>query len=197
MSKLLYSWITNLADTAVVLPLSLILIGVLWREESGRAAWLFGRALLLCLTAMATLKIVLLSCGQALGTQIASPSGHASLAVFFYGSLGTLAWARRPGGPGLCMMLAVVWLAVSIAMSRVVLGAHSATEVVIGFTVGSICLALFAWPYLRLAHPDLRLRRIALWLLPVFLLFYGSISPAEIMLRKLVPYFQAAVCKQA
>jgi drug/metabolite transporter (DMT)-like permease len=88
---------THLGDTAVILPLTGLLISILWRFESRRAAWLLLRALLACMVMMGTLKVVFLSCGYARGIGIVSPSGHSSLATFFYGVLAVLVWTRQQG----------------------------------------------------------------------------------------------------
>jgi membrane-associated phospholipid phosphatase len=194
MNPQLALWITNFGDTGVILPLAALLILVLWRLESGRSAWTLARALLGCLATMTVLKILFISCGHSLGSQIESPSGHTSLATFFYGSLATLCWARRPGPLGLCAALATFALIVGVGVSRLILSAHNLPEVLLGGSIGALALAGFAVPYLKLPHQDLRLRHIALLLAPLFLLSYGTILPAEQMLRNFIPWLRLDVC---
>jgi membrane-associated phospholipid phosphatase len=190
----LIHWITDLADTGVVLPMAFLLIIVLWYLEHGRSAWLFARALLTCLVTMTIVKIFFLSCGHAIGSNIASPSGHTSMAFFFYGSVAVLFWARRPGLWGILIGVLTLLLVLLIGASRLVLHAHNVQEVIAGGFIGILCLIQFAWPYLHLSHPSLRLRRIALVLLPVFLLSYGTILPAENILRQITPMLSFGVC---
>jgi len=187
-------WITNFGDTGVILPLATILLIALWRMESVQAAWVFARAIFICLASMALLKIFFLSCGHTLGSSIASPSGHTSLTSFFYGVIATLFWARSPGSLGIAAILATLALVLCVAFSRLVLGAHNLPEVLLGGSIGTLSLVCFAQPYLKLPHPDLRLGRIALLLVPLFLLTYGTILPAESMLRNLIPFFQIGIC---
>lgn len=187
-------WITNLADSGVILPLAVLLTGALWYLESARAAWLYGRTFLLCLGVMTVLKVLFISCGHVIGSSIVSPSGHASLATLFFGSLAVLVWARRPGVAGVVIGIALIDLIIAIAISRVLLGAHNLPEVLVGVLIGLVALVLFAWPYLRLPHPDLRLRRLALVMLPAFLLTYGTILPAEHLLRDFIPLFNFGLC---
>lgn len=191
----LAGWITNFGDTGVVLPLSALLVIALWWLESGRSAWIFFRALLICLIGMALLKILFISCGHSLGSTIESPSGHTSLSAFFYGSIATLCWARRPGPIGLAAAIAALALTIAVGISRLMLNAHNLPEVILGGMVGALTLAGFTIPYLKIPHTDLRLRRVAILLLPIFLLTYGSILPAEQFLRDLIPRLNLQLCR--
>lgn len=194
MNPHLLVWITDLADTGVVLPLSALLIGLLWYLESVRSAWLFGRALIACLAAMFVLKVLFISCGQAMGSSINSPSGHTSLGVFFYGTAAVLFWVKRPGFQGIVASICLALLICTIAISRLVLNAHNLPEVIVGGCVGAMALALFAFPYLRQKHPDLKLGKMGLIIVPVFLLTYGTVLPAEQMLRNMLPMFHLDIC---
>jgi len=68
------------------------------------------------------------------------PSGHAMLAVTFYGCLAWLL-ARHLGRPGWAVPL-LLW-AVLIGITRVYLHAHYATDVLAGFAGGAAWLVLF------------------------------------------------------
>jgi len=194
MNPHLLVWITDLADTGVVLPLSALLIGLLWYLESVRSAWLFGRALVACLVTMAILKVLFISCGHAMGSSINSPSGHTSLGVFFYGTAAVLFWIKRPGFGGIIASVCMALLVCTIAISRLLLNAHNLPEVLVGGSVGALALALFAVPYLRQQHPGLRLGQMGLIIVPVFLLTYGTVLPAEQMLRNMLPMFHLDIC---
>lgn len=194
MNPHLTVWITDLADTGVVLPLSALLVGLLWYLESAHSAWLFGRALLACLITMAVLKVIFISCGHAMGSSINSPSGHTSLGMFFYGTVAILFWVKRPGIQGILASSALALLVCAIAVSRLLLNAHNLPEVIVGACVGALALTLFAIPYLRQKHPSLKLKKLGLILVPVFILTYGTVLPAEQMLRQMLPLFHLDIC---
>ena len=79
--------ISSFGDTAILAPLSLIVAAALWRFQSRLAASWFIGTLTLCAAVMAILKVAFVTCSHAWGTDIVSPSGHASLSAMFYGSL--------------------------------------------------------------------------------------------------------------
>jgi membrane-associated phospholipid phosphatase len=186
--------VTQLGDTAVILPLAALMTGILWLYESRHCAWLLMRSMLACLAVMGTLKMVFISCGQDLGIDIESPSGHTSIATYFYGSLGMMARAWYRPALGWAAMLLAAAVILLVAASRVILGFHSVPEVIVGMVVGVGCLGWFAVPYLR-AHPlKIRFGKIAVVLLPALLLTYGLALPVEKVLRSFSPYFRAMVC---
>lgn len=187
-------WITNLADTGVVLPLSLLLAIMLWYLESLRSAWIFARALIVLLMVMTILKVVFISCGHAIGAGIISPSGHSSLGSFFYGTLGILLWAKLKDWRGILTGTILILLILAIAISRYLLGAHNVQEILVGTSMGILALSLFARPYLHQPHQKLSLGRLGLILIPVFALTYGTILPAERVLRLMIPYFNLGLC---
>jgi len=187
--------ITDFGDTGVVLPLAGLLICLLAYAESRRAAWLFARAMLGCLVVMTLLKILFLSCGQHFGLNIASPSGHASLTTILYGSIAVVVWAQpRPVLRALAAGFTAL-LVLSVAVSRVLLHAHTVPEVCLGFTVGALSLLCFARPYLAMKHPVIRIRHVGLVLGTAFLISYGTVLPAERLLRNYIPFFQIGICR--
>lgn len=187
-------WITNLADTGVILPLSILLAITLWCLESVRSAWMFARSLIALLIVMTILKVVFISCGQVIGAGIISPSGHSSLAGFFYGALGILLWSKLKDWRGIVAGALMSLLVVAIAISRYLLDAHNIQEILVGTSMGILALCLFAHPYLRQPHQDLNLGRMGLVLIPVFALTYGTVLPAEHVLRQMIPYFRLGLC---
>lgn len=187
--------ITDLADSGLILPLCVLLAAMLWFMESRRAAGLFIRALALCLLAMTVLKLGFLSCGEAIGSTVISPSGHTSLAVFFFGSVATLFHARQHGPARWIAPSLALALTLAIGETRIMLSAHNLAEVVFGACVGGLALTLFVRPYLRLSHPPLAAHRLLLAMLPVFLLCYGSALPAENLIRAFVPQLRPAACQ--
>lgn len=127
-------FITDFGDEAVVLPLALAVAAALalagWRR--GAASWL------LCIAA--TLFAVMLgklaahACGPVPLVSLRSPSGHTAAAAVVAGGLLALVapphWRVRLAA-GAALLVAIV-----VGFSRVALGAHSRSEVVVGAMIG-------------------------------------------------------------
>ncbi len=187
------NFLTDFADEAVVLPaglmvaLMLVLLG--WRR--GAAAWL--AAVCVTLGAMLGLKLVFLACGGMVGSlHIHSPSGHTAAAAITYGGLAFLLGVAAP--------LALPFSAVAAALfgaSRVILGEHSISEVVLGGLVGVAGVGLL----LRLAGPrPQRFRKSLLVpvLIVVVLVFHGEhlhAEPTIVHLAGLLRLWPLSVCR--
>lgn len=186
--------ITNMGDTGVILPLSALLPVLLAYFETPRMAWLFLRALFCCLGLMTALKLLFLSCGGVWHLDVLSPSGHTALTVFFYGTLACVIGAHSGRLLRIATALMSIPLIVLVGISRVVLTAHTVPEVLIGAAVGAATAALFAYPYLNAPHPPVRKRWMLIVLAPVFLLTYGTVLPAEKMIRGWTPMLHFTMC---
>ena len=123
--------VTNVADADVTLPLAagVLLVLLAFRRDLA-SAWLrdIGGALVIILA----LKIafgVMLGVGTAFG--IRSPSGHTETASSVYGGLLSLLTGR----PWFGTLLAVV-IAIFIGVTRLGLGVHSLSDVLVGGLVG-------------------------------------------------------------
>jgi membrane-associated phospholipid phosphatase len=188
-------WITDSGDSGVTLPLVLLLGALLWFAESHRAAWLLVRALLVCVALLTTLKLIFLSCGHVFALGIESPSGHACLTAFVYGAIAIVVWAQpRPALRILAVALATL-IIVLVAVTRVLLGAHTPQEVALGGLAGLLTLVVFARPYLAMKHATIRMRHVAIVLGTAFAITYGTVLPAERYLRGYVPWLQIGVCR--
>lgn len=174
--------VTSFGGQAVILPILVLVTLMLLVSGQKRAAfwWAFSVALVLGLILVA--KIAFIPCSAYLPVPgLRSPSGHAGAAMAVYGGLGVLV-ARLVGRTSL-RVLAIgsgVLLAFAIAVTRVVLGAHTLSETILGALIGILA------PLLLLRRRDLfvgpvRLRWI--WLLagPLVLvvLFHGFELGAE------------------
>lgn len=82
------------------------------------------------------------------------PSGHAMRAFLFYGFMMylTLTWVRRRAGKHILLWLFVTVITL-IGMSRIVLDAHFASDIIAAYTVS------FAWLHLCIALFRLRLNK--------------------------------------
>jgi membrane-associated phospholipid phosphatase len=171
------TFITDLADQAVILPLVLAIgIALLaqgWRR--GAAAW--AVTVVATFAAMLALKLAFLACSQSLGTPaIRTPSGHVAAATVVTGGLAALLLRRRVSVVPVAVLAAGV-----VGISRLVLGAHSLPEVGIGAAVGlagAVTLPLLAGP-----PPVLDVGRIAIIAIATVATFHGLHLPAEAHIR--------------
>ncbi|HSU06941.1 MAG TPA: phosphatase PAP2 family protein [Acetobacteraceae bacterium] len=171
------NFLTNLADEAVILPLTagigVMLLALGWRR--GAIAWLV--AVVSTLALMFVLKLLGFACGPSL---LRAPSGHTAVAAVICGGL--VAILAR-GERRLTLPIALLAAAV-IGISRLALGAHSLPEVILGGAVGVGGAVLLA----RLAGrpPD---RSRAAWVVGVvavvLVIFHGERLPAETRIHSL------------
>ena len=173
--------ITDLGDQAVILPLVLaaglvLLMAGWWR---GALAWF--AAVPATLGAVLLAKLSTMACqGLLPPVGLLSPSGHAASAAVVYGGLVALV----AGGPR-AAFLAAGLMAALVGYTRVALGVHTLTDVVVGGaigTAGAVALALLAGP-----RPALRRGWIgmAAACLAVLVLFHGRHVYAEMHIRQM------------
>lgn len=172
-------FVTDFADGAVMLPLAavvalaLLLLG--WRR--GAIAWVATIASMLAL--MLVLKLL----GDwALGSfGLRSPSGHTAAAGAMYGGIVALLVARSSAGAALTALACCV----TIAATRIGLGAHSLPEVLLGGLVGvvaTVVLRRMAGP----RPPTLDRRRLALVVAAAALALHGQHLSLEDQIDELV-----------
>ena len=184
--------ISDAGDSAILLPLALLLVFALWRYQSWPAAGALILALGACGLVMVLLKITLIACGQVWNAGVVSPSGHAGMSTAVYGALGIIAARQAPRWqqPGIVL---ASWLFIgAIALSRVVLGAHSYAEVGLGLLVGAAALCLFALPYFRLRKAPLNLALLFGLAAAIVLVLHGAHLPVEKLLHKFAFFSRAA-----
>src|SRR5450432_2952759 len=139
-----WNFVTDFGDTAVTLPLAALTIVFLFFSGWRRAAFAFALALLACAIAIGLAKLALESCGHPLlHTDISNPSGHAAVSTTVYGSLAVLFAGNVAAGRRWIPLAGAAILLAGIALSRVVLDAHSLVEVALGLAIGLGGLALF------------------------------------------------------
>jgi len=142
------TFLTNFGDAMVVLPVAAVTLAWLTRVAGGRTAALWCGALLLCGGGTALLKIYFGTCTAPLES-LNSPSGHASMSTLVYGSLALIVGAEAAPWQRFAAAALGAAAIVGIALSRIVLGAHSMAEVALGLVIGAVALALFARRYLE------------------------------------------------
>ena len=142
---------TSLGDAAVTAPVALAVLGWLAVHRAWRLCGVVALALALTGIAVPLLKAVVhLPRPEALYTGVdayAFPSGHTTIAAVLYG---TIAWLIA-GGLGARARGAVytvfLILVLSVAVSRVYLGAHWPSDVLAGFFLGTAAAASVALLY--------------------------------------------------
>jgi membrane-associated phospholipid phosphatase len=143
--------ITDLGDSALLLPASLALSLYLWARGSRRPALLFATTVLACIALTALTKIGFRGCGvDAPIFDLRSPSGHAALGTTFYLCGALLLTADATRLVRAMALAAATMLLVLISTSRVLLQAHTPIEVATGLLIGIACVAGFALTSSRL-----------------------------------------------
>ncbi len=176
---------TDAGDSGVLLPVALVSGAMLWRLHSRRLAWMLLRSVALAGAVIAALKLLFLSCLLHGIPDLTSPSGHACMSVVVYGAVATLAARGRPRWLQALIAVVALLLVALIAATRLMLGVHSRTEVLVGLAVGAVALAWFARSYARV--PPLRMDAavFGVAVLATVLLAFGVRLPAESFLRHL------------
>lgn len=186
------AFLTDFADQAVILPVLLIVSLVLSLQRRWRviAAWLI--AIPGVLGVLLILKITFYACGWLLPAfgpdrwALKSPSGHTASAAVTYGAIVALTAARtKPAAvsPVLTTFLAAVFLALVVGVTRVQLGAHSLSEVVVAAgigTLGAVAFVVIAGRHMteRSGAP------VIAGALLMLLLFHGHHLPVEGTLQR-------------
>lgn len=157
--------VTNLGDSAILLPLS---VGVfLWLLAfcSRQAAGAWAVAMLAAVVPIAILKFALQTCDSLDRLRLVTPSGHAAFGTAVYGAIAMLVARQKPGWTGLAVTVAALVI-VGICVTRLLIGVHSQAEVLVGLAIGAGALLVFRH-HLRRSPPfTIDFWRIALVLGP-------------------------------
>ena len=171
------NYVTDFADQAVMLQVIVVMaltLGVLgwWR---GAVAWLL--AVGASFATVLVLKLLFVACGPALGVPaLRSPSGHAAAAAILAGGVAVVMGTSRRRVAAVAGLAALV-----IGATRLALGLHTTTEVIVGGVLGVAGAVGFA----RTAGPEpaLRLRWLFVVMMVVTLLLHGHHLNAEAHIR--------------
>jgi membrane-associated phospholipid phosphatase len=176
--------LTNFGDAAVLLPLSGILFLWLLATRPVRAALAWAAALTVGNGLLAVLKLYFFACP--LTPSLHSPSGHTGFSLMVYGGLAViLALETRSRRRRIVIAAAAVAGIGAIAISRLLLGAHTPIEVAFGVLIGAPCLAGFALAYRRAHRAGEWLPLLGLVFLAVIVLFGGDQAGIEEYLHRL------------
>lgn len=189
-----WTFLTDFGDSAVTLPLALFVALILvWRgRRSTAAAWLL--AVGACGVSIAVLKLLLGSCASTpLLPGLISPSGHAAMSMAVYGSFAVLASAPLGRTGAVLVRALALALVAAIAWSRLVLGAHTGTEVVAGLAIGALAVLAFATLSRPSPQPALPPARLAAGAVILVLAVHGTHWPIEQTIKQLSAALRHAV----
>jgi membrane-associated phospholipid phosphatase len=148
--------LTNFGDSTILLPAAFVFYFVLVFGHEGRIAGAWAAGFSLAVAAVVVGKIVLIPCGFHVPlSPLQSPSGHAALAAAFYPAIAHVAARAAPEKFRRYIVAATFILVLAVAASRLALGAHSVSEVVVGLAFGffglfafrRFCPKLFSVPF--------------------------------------------------
>ncbi len=170
----LWRVLTHLGSSSLLLPLFALVVAGVWQSGHAGAArtWLGGVVVAATLTLVS--KILFMGWGMGVATlDFTGVSGHSVLAASVFPVL--LHWLLAPQPPGRRYIGLLLGLALAgvVAVSRVVLGAHSASEVIIAWCIGLAVSLLVVRAMPEPGHPPRWVR-----LTPLLLLFAFHTSTA-------------------
>jgi membrane-associated phospholipid phosphatase len=190
----MFNLITGLGDSAFLIPAPGLLVAYCLYLRSSRAALIWISTLALCAGLTIALKTGFRACGgEVPAFHIRSPSGHTSLSTTFYGCFALMIAIREERGARLSVLLTSILLVAAIAVSRVVLEAHTVVEVIAGLLIGLCCVGWFAFRYLSCPPTTVPWQPVAVALLALALLTYGWHIDFEVMIGHLARLFRAVV----
>jgi len=182
--------LTNLADLAVVLPLAIaILLWLLVMRSAWAAIW-WSIVVAICIGGTAVLKIYFFACPPI--ADLHSPSGHTSLGTLVYGAVIMFTAAETQGWQRRAVTAFGTLFILSIAISRVLLHAHTMVEILSGLLIGGVALAIFTKAYL--SHHPVRvwLQPLVLAVVIILIIFHGHELRAEEFLDNVSAYLEIA-----
>ena len=187
----IWSFVSDFGDTAVTVPLALLMGCALVTARHFRMALGWCVAIVGCAGLIGALKLALAVCGHQPGASVlASPSGHTAMSTAVYGGFAAVFGASlaRPKREALIAGAAALFL--GIAASRAVLEYHTATEVAVGLAVGSLALGGIVALARRYRPVRLPMLPVAAAALGVALIFHGARWPAEQAVRRISFWFE-------
>ena len=186
----IWSFVTDFGDTAVTVPLALMMACFLVAMKQPYLALGWCVAIGACVAVIGALKLALAGCPHPLfSAGLSSPSGHTAMSTAVYGGFAAVAGAALARPARELLVGGVLALMIGIALSRAVLGYHSPIEVAVGLAVGVAALVVILVCIDRHRPERLPAGRIVLAVLVVALLLHGERWPAEQAIHRLAGWF--------
>jgi membrane-associated phospholipid phosphatase len=182
--------ITDCGDLAILLPLACVLTvwAALIRSHTVFKWWVV--ALALCIGGTGILKIYFFACPPL--SDLHSPSGHTSFSTLIYGTLTLAVASTLEGWRRWSAVLAGTLFILAIAVSRIVVHAHSIPEVILGSILGAFALALLVIAYRREAPAKTYLAPLVTVSAMLVVLLNGHEVHAEELLHHIAIYLNIA-----
>lgn len=186
------TFLTDFGDQATVLPLTMFVMLVLVVQQRWRVAFAWLSAIFGVLAVILILKIIFYACGWLLPVlgpdmlSLRSPSGHTASATVLYGGIVALLSVRfnsnRIWAAYGSAVVTAVFVAVVIGGTRILLGAHSFSEVSLAACIGLMGLIAF----IRLSGQD-TVQPLSFPVVSgavmVLAVFHGRHLPAEVVIQ--------------
>jgi len=182
--------LTRFGDAALLLPLAATICLWLLLSGAARAAAWWTLSIFFCIGVTAVSKIFFWGCPPI--SDLHSPSGHTSLSALVYGAIALIiaveggAWRPRIAVAG------SIALILAIALSRLLLDAHTVSEIVLGGVIGTASIALFGNRYRRLRPKNARLAPLLVGVAVLTFALHGTEVRAEGLLHRITAFFRIA-----
>lgn len=187
----LVTTITDFGDLAVALPLTILILLWLLMSRSPRGATWWALAVILVMGGTAILKVLFFACPPV--PELRSPSGHTALATLVYGGLAVVTAADGKRREQVLISAVTALFVVGIAVSRILVHAHTKLETAFGLAIGLTALAIFARGYLSGRRAELAIRRLLCVAAIVLVCLHGQQLRAEEFLHSLAAYLHWAM----
>jgi len=182
----IWVFLTDFGDTAVTVPLAVLMVGFLLVARQPRLAIGWGLAIVGCAGAIGGLKLGFAVCGHPLdGARVASPSGHTAMSIVVYGGFAAVVGATLTRLARAPLIAGTAVPVIGIPLSRTIVSGHTTNEVVVGLAVGIAALGAIIAVMARYRPERLPLAWLAAGALVVFMLFHGTHWPAEQAVHRL------------
>ena len=189
-SHLLNPWqaLTSAGDSALLLPLiAWISLWLIVPAQTRREGWRWAFAVCACGGGVALSKLLFMAWGVGLpGLDYTGFSGHSAMSMLVWPTMAALLTQRASlNWRSVAVCIAVV-LALGIAVSRILLKAHSVSEVILGSSYGILICGWFLMR--RSAAYQVSARAVALFAgigLALALACYGRVFPSQHILKQL------------
>lgn len=181
--------LTDFGDLALLLPLAAAILLWLFVAGERRVALWWLVALTLCLGVIGVLKVYFAACPAG---AMRSPSGHAGFAALVYGMIAACLATRAKGYRRLVALVGGGVVIAAIALSRLVLGAHTPIEIALGLLIGGASLTTLLWGSSAFGSARLPLRPLLLCAVVIIVLLHGQQLHAEAVLHAMGRYLARA-----
>ncbi len=188
--------ITNLGDSALMVPSILVIYLWLLDAAAWRLSWIWLGLCGAAAALVATTKLAFLGWGLGIDSlDFTGISGHSTLAVGVFTTAAFLLALGRSGGTQALAAAVGCVVGLAIAVSRLALGVHSPSEVVAGITLGlAVALGFILSAWRRRPPRSGRTYYLAIALIIPVALLYGNHAPTEGMLAQLAVKLSGHPC---